>query len=87
MQSNKLIKTVTGTAVATSFLLGASAVSTVAHAKGIEKCAGIAKAGKNDCASGGNSCQGTAKVDNQPDAWIIVPAGTCAKITGGKIVS
>ena len=37
-----------------------------------EKCYGISKAGKNDCAStGNNSCGGTQKVDKDPKAWIM----------------
>lgn len=48
-----------------------------------EKCAGIAKAGMNDCQTAMSSCAGTAKKDGQADAWVYVPAGTCAKIVGG----
>lgn len=52
----------------------------------MEKCYGIAKAGKNDCAikSQGTSCAGSAKKDGIADAWIYVPAGTCDKIVGGS---
>jgi uncharacterized membrane protein len=61
---------------------------TVFAAKGdMEKCAGIAKAGKNDCGSAGNSCAGTAKTDREKDAWIAVPKGTCEKIAGGVVVA
>src|SRR5581483_8755616 len=50
-----------------------------------EKCYGIAKAGKNDCAStGNNSCGGTSKVNGDPKAWIYVPAGYCDRIVGGS---
>ena len=50
-----------------------------------EKCYGIAKAGKNDCAStGNNSCGGTSKVDRDPNAWIYVPEGYCERIVGGS---
>lgn len=48
-----------------------------------EKCYGIVKAGKNDCATATSSCAGTAKRDNQPDAWVYVPTGTCDKLVGG----
>ena len=48
-----------------------------------EKCFGIAKAGKNDCQTATSSCTGTSKRDNQGDAWIYVPAGTCEKVVGG----
>ena len=51
-----------------------------------EKCYGIAKAGKNDCASAGNnSCGGTSKLDGDPRAWIYVPAGYCERIIGGSL--
>ena len=50
-----------------------------------EKCYGIAKAGKNDCAStGNNSCGGTSKINGDPKAWIYVPEGYCERIVGGS---
>jgi uncharacterized membrane protein len=50
-----------------------------------EKCYGIAKASKNDCASAGaNSCGGTSKVNGDPKAWIYVPEGYCERIVGGS---
>jgi uncharacterized membrane protein len=50
-----------------------------------EKCYGIAKAAKNDCAStGNNSCGGTSKVNADPKAWIYVPEGYCERIVGGS---
>jgi uncharacterized membrane protein len=51
-----------------------------------EKCYGIAKAGKNDCAStGNNSCAGTSRADADPRAWIYVPVGYCERIVGGSL--
>lgn len=50
-----------------------------------EKCYGIAKAGKNDCAStGNNSCAGTSKVDGDKGAWLYVAEGYCERIVGGS---
>ena len=50
-----------------------------------EKCYGIARAGKNDCAStGNNSCGGTSKLNSDPKAWIYVPEGYCERIVGGS---
>jgi len=49
-----------------------------------EKCYGIAKAGKNDCQTANSSCAGTSKRDNQGDAWIYMPAGSCDKIVGAS---
>lgn len=50
----------------------------------MEKCYGIAKAGKNDCQTKSTSCAGTSPKDNQPDAFLVVPKGLCGKIAGGK---
>lgn len=54
-----------------------------------EKCAGIAKAGMNDCGSldGKHGCSGQAKSDNSDQEWVYVPAGTCEKITGGSVAA
>jgi len=65
--------------------IAAAAVSTAAFASSnpaakpsMEKCYGVAKAGKNDCKAGaGTSCAGTAARDYQGNAWKLVPAGTC----------
>ena len=72
-------------AVATSpFLLLAQKPAPAPSFKA-EKCYGIAKAGKNDCAStGNNSCGGTSKVNADPKAWIYVPEGYCERIVGGS---
>jgi uncharacterized membrane protein len=48
-----------------------------------EKCYGVVKAGKNDCQTVNSSCAGTSKRDNQSDAWIYVPAGSCERLVGG----
>ena len=50
-----------------------------------EKCYGIVKAGQNDCFGVGNSCGDTSTRNNDPEAWIYVPKGTCNKIVGGKL--
>ena len=50
-----------------------------------EKCAGIVKAGKNDCGTSVSSCAGTSKKDADAEAWIYVPKGTCERIVGGRI--
>jgi len=49
-----------------------------------EKCYGVVKAGSNDCQTATSSCAGTSKRDNQRDAWIYLPAGTCGKVAGGS---
>jgi uncharacterized membrane protein len=54
---------------------------------GTEKCYGVAKAHKNDCASKAakHSCAGQAKADNSADDWIKVPKGVCEKLVGGVV--
>jgi uncharacterized membrane protein len=49
-----------------------------------EKCFGVVKAGQNDCQTATHSCAGTSTSDSQGDAWVYVPAGTCAKLAGGS---
>ncbi|HET6467515.1 MAG TPA: DUF2282 domain-containing protein [Geminicoccaceae bacterium] len=49
-----------------------------------EKCYGVVKAGHNDCQTATSSCAGTSKRDMQADAWVYLPAGTCARIAGGS---
>lgn len=67
-------------------VLALTAVGTAqAQAPATEKCYGVAKAGKNDCATANSSCAGTVKKDGQKDAWITVPKGTCEKIVGASI--
>lgn len=47
----------------------------------MEKCYGVALAGKNDCKAGpGTTCAGTSKTDYQANAWKNVPKGTCVTI-------
>jgi len=71
-------------ALAAAALFATAAGTAQAQAK-MEKCYGVVKAGQNDCATNTSSCSGTSKKDAQADAWINVPAGTCAKLVGGKL--
>lgn len=73
-------------AVAGAATLGASATPALAAKAEMEKCAGIVKAGKNDCGTAKSSCAGTSTRDNDPETWIYVPKGTCEKIAGGRVV-
>ncbi len=83
------MKKMTKSLVVTSAIAAGILMATTAevHAKKkVEKCYGIAKAGKNDCAvkSIGSSCAGSATKDSIADAWIYVPKGTCDKIVGAS---
>ncbi len=67
--------------------LSGLATSAWAESQKQEKCYGIVKAGKNDCAAadGAHSCASYSKRDAAHGEWILLPAGTCDRIVGGKI--
>jgi uncharacterized membrane protein len=73
-----------------SGLLVAGAVTTATTAMAadpnMEQCAGVIKAGQNDCATSKNACHGHVTTDANPEAWIYVPQGTCDKIVGARVV-
>lgn len=62
----------------------AMTASTAVAAEAKEKCYGVAKAGKNDCATKTSSCAGTSKFDGQKDAFIMVPKGLCDRLAGSS---
>jgi uncharacterized membrane protein len=64
-------------------VLALGVVNTAAAAEK-EKCYGVAKAGKNDCAnlSGSHSCAGQATQDMSPAEWNYVAKGTCKDMKG-----
>ncbi len=72
-----------------SFGLSSAANAVPAQPESWEKCAGIAKAGKNDCGAldGSHGCSGQAATDNLDSEWVYVPQGSCEKITGGIIAA
>ena len=49
-----------------------------------EKCAGVSKAGGNDCGAldGNHKCHGMSTKDNDANEWVYVPEGTCERIGG-----
>jgi uncharacterized membrane protein len=80
--------------LATAALVGLSGIAITAQAvpdapKQWEKCAGIAKAGMNDCGAldGSHNCAGQATGDSLDTEWVYVPQGTCGKITGGNVAA
>lgn len=80
----RLASRLTGFTLATGIALALSAPAAAQAAKK-EKCYGVAKAGQNDCAAGpGTSCAGSSTRDYQGDAWKLVDAGTCEKISTPK---
>ena len=76
MNKRLFIASALAAAISTPLLLSAQKPAPAPTFKA-EKCYGIAKAGKNDCAStGNNSCGGTSKLDRDPR-----PGSTCRKVT------
>ena len=53
----------------------------------LEKCYGINVVAKNDCAEGAHSCAGQATQARDTKSFVLLPAGDCAKIQGGKTTS
>ena len=51
----------------------------------LEKCYGINRVAKNDCAEGVHSCAGQATQAREPKSFVLLPAGDCAKIEGGNL--
>jgi len=51
----------------------------------MEKCFGVNKAAKNDCAAGDHSCAGQATKSMDKASFVSVPAGVCAKLAGGSL--
>jgi uncharacterized membrane protein len=89
MNNTQITKVITAASLAvavTSAALQASAqVNVPKPTYKFEKCYGIVKAGHNDCFSPGHSCGGTSTRDRDPQSWVYVPAGTCAKIAGAAL--
>jgi uncharacterized membrane protein len=81
----------TVTAISSLLTLGAAALATTpvwaADKPEQEKCYGVAKAGKNDCAGPAHACAGQAKVDAGGKEFISLPKGTCERLTGGSLTA
>ncbi len=85
---NKTSATVT--AISSLLTLGATAFATPSFAADkpdMEKCYGVAKAGKNDCAGAAHACSGQSKVDAGAKEFITLPKGTCERLAGGSLTA
>jgi uncharacterized membrane protein len=85
--------TATVTAISSLLTLGAAAFASVAAADPVamksdmEKCYGVAKAGKNDCAGPAHACAGQSKMSAGGKEWISLPKGTCERLSGGSLTA
>jgi len=80
----------TVTAISSLLSLGAAALATPSFAADkveMEKCYGVVKAGKNDCAGPAHACAGQAKVDSGGKEYVTLPKGTCARLAGGSLTA
>ena len=80
------------TAISSLLTLGVAAFATPSFAAdkpadNMEKCYGVAKAGKNDCAGAAHACAGQSKVDAGAKEFITVPKGTCERLAGGSLTA
>lgn len=84
MKDTKVLIT---SAIAGLLVLAASIAGNPAFAvkEGFEKCAGVVKAGKNDCGTSKHGCAGQATKDGDKEEWLYVPTGTCEKVVGAKL--
>lgn len=78
------------TVLVASTVLGALALAAASAQaqnapQGSEKCYGVAKASKNDCAAGAHSCAGQSTKDFDKASFVEVPKGVCAKLAGGSL--
>jgi uncharacterized membrane protein len=71
-------------AIGSLFAAGVANADTTATKDAKVKCYGVAKAGKNDCATASHSCAGSSKKDNDPTDWKKLPQADCEK-AGGKV--
>ena len=53
----------------------------------LQKCYGINAVSKNDCAEGAHSCAGQATQARDSKSFVLLPAGDCGKIQGGKLTA
>jgi uncharacterized membrane protein len=51
----------------------------------LQKCYGVASAGKNDCAEGAHSCVGQSTHDRDMASFVLLPRGDCQKLAGGSL--
>jgi len=85
-------KTTRTVAALSSLLVAGVTLASVAQAAdapaaaATEKCYGVAKAGKNDCASAGHACAGQSKAASGKE-WVKVPVGTCERLVGGSLTA
>ena len=85
--SKILLKTAFAGVIALGSTISETAYAMPGSPTAWEKCAGISKAGLNDCGAldGKHQCAKQSTTSNSPNEWVYVPLGTCTKISGGVV--
>jgi uncharacterized membrane protein len=86
MSQNKLLISAAISGVLALGAIGAGTATADEAKPEIERCAGIVKAGMNECGTSEHACAGMGKEDYGPEEWISLPKGTCDKIAGGTVL-
>lgn len=87
MNKRQVLRSAVASVLAMGVVAATSAPAFAADKPPMEKCYGIAKAGKNDCASktANHACAGQSTKDGDKNSFLVVPKGTCEKIVGGSL--
>jgi uncharacterized membrane protein len=72
-------------AIGSLLAFGAFASTAMAADAAQQKCYGVAKAGKNDCAGAAHACAGQSKKDGGGKEFVSLPSGTCERLVGGSL--
>ena len=80
IKNNKLKTTTLITSALSLALITSSSIARAENSN--EQCAGVVKAGLNDCASVEHICAGMNFDDGNETDWLWLPTGTCNKIIG-----
>lgn len=86
MNKRQVLRSAVASVLAMGVVASGAAPAVAGDRPPMEKCYGIAKAGKNDCASktAGHACAGQSTKDGDKQSFLLVPKGTCDKIVGGS---
>lgn len=85
MQNTAVIAAALGAAIATVYANTDWFSCAPKEAQQTERCYGVVRAAKNDCANTKHSCATQAIKDGDSEEWITVPQGLCERILGGKV--
>ena len=85
MTKHQVLRSAVASVLAMGVVAAGSVPAFAADKAPVEKCYGVAKAGKNDCASktAGHACAGQSTKNGDKQSFIVLPKGTCDKIVGG----